>query len=88
MKVGCWCTDKPVFDMECIFATASLFAKEYYYSIWEIKKCDGENDRGEPAWYYGLLDGDGDEWGDIDDLKADKYLILPPLNIPEDAKHI
>jgi hypothetical protein len=80
MKVGVWCNDMPEFDIECIFAAASLIGENYEYSIWEVKKLDGYDSNWNEAWYYGLLTGDGEEWGDINDFRADKYLIIPPHN--------
>jgi hypothetical protein len=77
-----WLDEKPEFNEECTFITATKYTRnkedlKWDYSIWQIKKLDGENDKGEPAWYWGLLTGDGEEWGDLDDLTANKYFIFP-----------
>lgn len=76
MTTGVWYNEAPEFDKECVFVTASMISY-WEYSIWEVKKLDGEDDEVNPAWYYGLLTGDGIEWGNINDFRADKYLILP-----------
>jgi hypothetical protein len=85
-KIG-WLGEKPEFKEECVFVTATQYNRndedlEWNFSVWQIKKLDGETDEGEPCWYLGLLNGDGEEWGDINDLSVDKYLIIPspPIN--------
>ena len=46
--------------------------RRWEHNIWEIKEVNwGEGP------YLALLTGDGDEWGALEDLTADKYLILP-----------
>ncbi len=70
-----WTTDKPVFTEDCTLVTADLMQsdKPYYdYRIWRIEWLNmGE------GYYWHWLTGDGDEWDDIADLKADLYLVLP-----------
>jgi hypothetical protein len=77
-----WKTTKPKRWTECILITATWmnYGEPHYwdYSLFTIQKVDGYNDKDEPAWYWGIFK-DGDEWGDIADLTADKYLILLPL---------
>lgn len=75
-----WQKEKPDFKQECVFVTATqLYPKNkspfWIYRTYEIKKVEGSY-----GWYLGLCDGEGDEWGDISDLKADLYLILPKKN--------
>jgi hypothetical protein len=72
MQEGIWLTEKPEFNKECIFATRQEWGGFYEYNIWMIERIDGED-----GWYWGLLTGDGDEWGAIEDLKADAYFIIP-----------
>lgn len=79
-----WTKEKPKFKEECTFITASRYNRnnedlQWDYSIWQIKKLDGEDEKGNPAWYWGLLNGDGEEWGPLDDIAADFYLIIPPI---------
>lgn len=81
MERNKWLTEKPEFTEECTFVTATKYEvldeDPYWdYSVWQIKKIDGYNDKDEPAWYYGLLNGDGEEWGDLDDLTVDLYYII------------
>lgn len=76
-----WLTQKPEFNEECTFITATRYTRNneplpWDYSVWQIKKLDGEDVEGNPAWYWGLLNGDGEEWGDLDDLRADQYYII------------
>ena len=66
-----WLTDKPVFKDDCVLVTASLIRGRWEYNTWIIEYKDG---------YWNWLTGDGEEYGDIEDLKADRYFILsePP----------
>lgn len=88
-----WLSEKPDFNEECTFITANTYTRNdeplpYDYSVWQIKKLDGENDEGEPAWYWGLLDGDGEEWGDLADLSVKYYYIIsdPPKLKPKNKQ--
>jgi hypothetical protein len=79
-----WLDTKPEFNKECVFITATKYNRnsedlEYDYACWQIKKLDGEDENGNPAWYFGLLNGDGEEWGALEDLRADYYLIIPEV---------
>lgn len=69
-----WVTKKPSLNKECLLITAINYGKEqgWAYHVWTVEKqdCDGK-------WYYALLENGEDEWGDIDDLCADKYAVLP-----------
>ena len=67
-----WVSIKPDINEECMLVTANLKKDGYYkYSIWEIKQVVGVN-----GPYMGLLTIDGDEWDDLKELSADRYLIL------------
>ncbi len=72
MERSVWLNEKPEFNEECTFVTASKIQSNWEYSVWIIEKL--ETDEG---WYFGWLTGDGDEYGDINDITADKYFILP-----------
>jgi hypothetical protein len=82
-RQGCrWTKDKPKFEKECVLVTASKYnrnseAIDYDYTIWQIKQIDSEDDDGNSAWYLGLLNGDGEEYGALEDLEADYYTIIP-----------
>lgn len=69
-----WSITKPDFKRECLCITASKVGGQWEYKTWVIKllECDEQ-------WYLGLLTGDLEEWGDIDDLKADLYNVMPLL---------
>lgn len=68
-----WTKEKPVFKKDCILIVATEWLTEFEYTLYEIKKT--ESDEG---WYWGIFQ-DGDEWGDIADLKADLYMTMPLL---------
>lgn len=82
-----WVSDKPDFKDECTFVTATKYDRNsedlsYDYAIWQIKTLEGEYEKGQPASYLGLLNGEGEEWGPLEDLSADLYLIIPEI-IPQ-----
>lgn len=66
-----WLTDKPIFKDDCVLITASLYHCHWEYNTWIIEHRNG---------YWNWLTRDGEEYGDIEDLKADRYCILsePP----------
>lgn len=77
-----WTKEKPEFTEECLLITASHYTRNnepivWNFSVWQIKKLDGEDDAGNPAWYWGWLNGEGEEYGDLADLHAQMYLVLP-----------
>ncbi len=72
-----WVREKPAADHEFVMVTAHENTlrsgiKYYNYRIWEVKKIEGP----EEQWYYGLCDGEGEEWGPYEDLAADLYKII------------
>lgn len=76
-----WVAEKP--DKECVFISATKYIRNeedllWDYAIWQIKKLDGEDEHGNTAWYFGLLNGDGEEWGPLEDLEAALYHIITP----------
>jgi len=84
-QCGGWVSEKPEFKSECVFITATKYERNdepiyYEYTAWQIKQIDGEDDDGNPAWYWGLLNGDGEEYGALEDLEVDFYLIIPSPN--------
>jgi hypothetical protein len=74
-----WTDKKPAFDREMVFVTANEFKDVWEYNVWQILQAEGEDDKGNTVWYWALCNSEGDEWGDNEDLAADKYLILPSL---------
>ncbi len=87
MKHYKWDRTKPAFTEECVLIVANYFGRDdrqyenrqYEYTLYEIKKLDGETEEGEYAWYWGVLCSDGEEWGDLNDLTANLYMTLPLL---------
>ncbi len=80
-KGGRWVREKPDFKEECVFITATDYIRNreplmWDYKVWQLKWLEGENDKGESAFYLGLLNGDGEEYGDLEDLVADRYFIF------------
>lgn len=76
-----WTKVKPKFhdnSEECLLIAAAKIGNVWEYTMYEMKKLNGENEKGEEGWYWGIIDQDGDEWGDYDDLLAQKYCILKP----------
>ena len=63
-----WISEKPEFTEDCWVITGGKAGCE----IWEIKKV--ESDEG---WYMAWLDSYGDEYGDLNDMESELYLILP-----------
>lgn len=70
-----WQYLKPDFIEECILITASKIKDEWHYNFFMIEKLDDMNNN----WYWGILDTYGEEWGDLADLEAEKYLVIPKL---------
>jgi hypothetical protein len=78
-KQNDWVFEKPEFKEDCILLTATKSDTIWEYNSWLIIALDGEDDNGKPAWYWGWCNIDGEEYGDISDLQADKYKIIPLL---------
>ena len=77
-----WVKEKPEFKNECLLITANHYTRnnepiQWDFTAWQIKKLEGEDDDGNPAWYWGWLNGEGEEYGDLADLHAQMYLVLP-----------
>jgi hypothetical protein len=70
-----WVTQKPEFTEECLLITATKYRDEWEYTAYQIKKVYDDE-----KWYMGWLTGDGEEYGDLEDLESDKYLVMPLLN--------
>jgi hypothetical protein len=71
-----WTPDKPNFNIgpskDFLLLTASKIRGEWEYTVYQIKKVWYEEE-----WYMGWLTGDGEEYGDLADLKADLYMTMP-----------
>lgn len=66
-----WIKEKP--NKECVFIAATKINDIWEYTVYMIKTvCEEEGS------YLGWLTGDGDEYGDLNDMKADLYFIIPP----------
>ena len=69
-----WLEEKPDFTEECILITAQDFKTGWEYSIYQIRKTSLEG-----TAYMGWFSSDGEEYGDLFDCKADKYLTMALL---------
>jgi len=69
-----WTTVKPDFKEECICLTASEFYYGWEYHVWVIEYVNNGD-----GTYLAWLDGEGEEYGDLCDMKADMYNVLPIL---------
>lgn len=70
---GQWTNIKPEFNEPCVLVTARKTKHcKWVYSVFQINwvDCGGRDE------LY-LFTDDGDEWGDITELAADLYMILP-----------
>jgi len=69
VKLFEWTRIKP--DYPSLFITRDkAFHSDYYnYAIWEIVFSEDEG-------YNMLLDGEGYEWGALEDFVADEYMII------------
>lgn len=70
---GEWISEKPEFKEDCLLIAAhSDWNGEVNYVLYEIKGTEVNG-----MWYWEVF-REGEAWGDIVDLTADKYLILSP----------
>ncbi len=69
-----WTTTKPEFKEDCVLIAASKIGEHWDYSLFIIQK-----EHSDEGWYWGIFTGDGEEWGDINDLEAHLYQIIEPL---------
>lgn len=76
-----WVKEKPKFQNDCLLLTAIWFKDHWEYECSEIKYVEGYGEDGS-AWYWGVFELDGEEWGDLADLKADLYKVIKPLPTP------
>jgi len=66
-----------VFTEDCILLTACYGKIDgWEYNSWKIAK--NGRDKG---WYWGWYTINSEEYGDINDLSADKYKVIPLLPI-------
>ncbi len=71
VQAGQWVSEKPEFTEECILLTHTVFRNAHEYQAWQIVKIEAED-----GWYWGLCNMEGEEWGALEDLKADHYKIV------------
>lgn len=85
MERNKWIDGTPEIKEECVFVSASKWhfplGEPYYeYGVWEVKLLEGIDEADKPMYYFGLITGDGDVWGDLADFRCDKFYIIdtPP----------
>lgn len=69
-------TSKPKLNKRCLIICASFINGKWEYQLFQVHKTEGFNNKEEPIWYWGVFCGDGEEWGEYKDLKADKYCVI------------
>ena len=70
MEVNKWIKERP--NKPCVFLTRNKFESENYnYDVWMIDWVESDD-----GLYLGLMQGDGEEWGDLDDLLDSEYFII------------
>jgi len=74
MTKGQWLTEKPQINQECCIITATAINNEWNYKFWQIVGISDTD-----GVYLALCDENGDEWGDLDELTAGMYFILPDI---------
>ena len=65
-----WTKEKPQFNFNCILLTATMWMGEWEYELYTIVFSEG---------YWKWCNGIGEEVGDIEDLNAEMYIIIPML---------
>lgn len=60
-----WQKEKP--DFPCLFLTRSKYGSETYCNSYTITEQEG---------YLAIVDGNGEEWGALEDLQADEYFVI------------
>lgn len=60
-----WQKEKP--DYPCLFLTRSKYGSETYCNSYTITEQEG---------YLAIVDGNGGEWGALEDLQADEYFVI------------
>jgi len=68
MKENIWTTEKPKFTKDCWLVTFDGDG----CTLWWIAKTESDD-----GWYWGWHDQYGEEYADIEDMEAKKYMILP-----------
>lgn len=73
-----WSDTKPEFTEECILITACKIklplSHHWQYDLFEVIQINGED-----GWYWGLCEPAGEQWGALEEFKADKYYTMPLL---------
>lgn len=64
-----WTTKKPEFTQDCVLATASQIGDQFEYNIFQIKEVGG---------FWGWYNGEGELYGDLEDLDANLYMVIEP----------
>jgi hypothetical protein len=79
-----WTDTKPQEWEDCTLVCAS-FIKARSESYWHYNMYQILYTHSDEGWYWAVFQ-DETEWGDLADLQADKYIMLPPLPHPQITK--
>jgi len=86
IKEDGWVTEKPVFTEDCILLTANKVKDIWEYQSWKILESFYEDENGCSVFYWQWCNMDGEEYGDLADLKADQYKVISLLPSPPTIK--
>ncbi len=68
-----WTKEKP--KKPCVFVTRDKYNEDIYdYDIWIIDWVNSDDGK-----YLGIMNGDGEEWGDWNDFISELYFIVEEL---------
>lgn len=66
-----WVSGTPKLTAPCVFVSKTSSKTGYDYAVWEAMYIDNGD-----GSYLALCDGDGEEWGDINDFRCDEHYIV------------
>ena len=69
-----WTKRKPKFNQKCLVICATQTHNGWDYTLFIVDKMQTVE-----GWYWGWLTSDWEEYGDLEDMKADKYYLMPLL---------
>lgn len=70
-----WITENPEFTQECLVICANEIKGVWDYDFFQVTKITTNE-----GWYWGWCDASGEEYGDLDDMQAQKYFLINPIS--------
>ena len=74
-----WQKERPTFPCVVLGRIKWDRKENWEYSLWRFEMIDGNDADGYKAQYLGWCNNDGEEYGDLADLKEDEFLIIEKL---------